>query len=118
LNRSHPYRCRLLSAPGVFSSIPQAIDSAGTIVGSTDDGTGIPYVFIAGPLTELRTVKLTKEGTQLEYKYTNGRWDIVEKDAVCGELPDRQLTLTYGNTGKRLVSDTVPRWRNVAPCGK
>jgi hypothetical protein len=57
------------------------------------------------------------EGTQLEYKYTLGDWDHVEKDASCGEIANRQLTLTYGANGTQAVNDTVPNWRNVAPCG-
>jgi glycosidase len=57
------------------------------------------------------------EGTQIEYKYTLGDWDHVEKDASCGEIANRQLTLTYGASGTQAVNDTVPNWRNVAPCG-
>jgi glycosidase len=58
-----------------------------------------------------------KEGTQLEYKYTLGDWDHVEKDAACGEIANRQLTLSYGTTGTQAVNDTIENWRNVAPCG-
>jgi glycosidase len=58
-----------------------------------------------------------KEGTQIEYKYTLGSWDYVEKGAACEELANRQLTLTYGTTGTQAVNDTVANWRNVAPCG-
>ncbi len=57
------------------------------------------------------------EGVQLQYKYTLGSWDYVEKDAACGEIANRQLTLTYGTTGTQTVNDTVLNWRNVAPCG-
>ena len=57
------------------------------------------------------------EGTQLEYKYALGSWDYVEKDLACGEIANRQLTLAYGVDGTQTVSDTVPNWRNVAPCG-
>jgi hypothetical protein len=57
------------------------------------------------------------EGTQLEYKYTLGDWEHVEKDNACGEIPNRQLTLAYGASGTQVVNDTVPNWRNVAPCG-
>jgi hypothetical protein len=57
------------------------------------------------------------EGTQLEYKYTNDGWDFVEKDSSCGEVANRQLTLTYGATGTQLVNDSVLNWRNVVPCG-
>jgi glycosidase/fibronectin type 3 domain-containing protein len=57
------------------------------------------------------------EGTQLEYKYTLGDWDHVEKDGACGEINNRTLTLSYGANGTQTVNDTVPNWRNVAPCG-
>jgi glycosidase/fibronectin type 3 domain-containing protein len=58
-----------------------------------------------------------KETTQIEYKYALGSWDFVEKDASCGEIANRQLTLSYGANGTQIVNDTVPNWRNVAPCG-
>jgi hypothetical protein len=64
------------------------------------------------------TITLTgKESTQIEYKYTLGSWDFVEKDNVCAEISNRQLTLTYGAAGVQNVNDTVNNWRNVAPCG-
>lgn len=58
-----------------------------------------------------------KETTQIEYKYTLGSWDYVEKGAACDEIANRQLTLTYGVSGVQIVNDRVPNWRNVAPCG-
>jgi hypothetical protein len=58
-----------------------------------------------------------KEATQIEYKYALGSWDFVEKDAGCGEVANRQLTLSYGSTGTQTVNDTVQNWRNVSPCG-
>jgi hypothetical protein len=58
-----------------------------------------------------------KEGTQLEYKYTLGDWDHVEKDAGCQEIGNRQLTLTFGPGASQTENDTVANWRNVAPCG-
>ncbi|MBP7694652.1 MAG: hypothetical protein KA764_22205, partial [Anaerolineales bacterium] len=58
-----------------------------------------------------------KEYTQIEYKYALGAWDYVEKDSVCGETANRQLTLNYGAAGTQTVNDTVANWRNVAPCG-
>ncbi|MBK9926920.1 MAG: alpha-amylase [Anaerolineales bacterium] len=64
------------------------------------------------------TITLTgKESTQIEYKYALGSWDFVEKDGGCGEIANRQLTLTYGATGNQTVNDIVGNWRNVAPCG-
>jgi glycosidase/fibronectin type 3 domain-containing protein len=67
--------------------------------------------------THWRVTLTGKEGTQVEYKYTLGSWDFVEKDASCGEIGNRQLTLAYGSTGTQVVADTVQRWRNVEPCG-
>jgi len=64
------------------------------------------------------TITLTgQESTQLEYKYTLGDWDHVEKDGACGEIGNRQLTLSYGANGVQTVNDTVLNWRNVALCG-
>jgi hypothetical protein len=66
----------------------------------------------------LWTITLTgSEGTQIEYKYTLGDWEHVEKSANCEEIGNRQLTLTYGSDGTQTVNDTVSNWRNVAPCG-
>ena len=58
-----------------------------------------------------------REGTQIEYKYTLGSWDFVEKGGSCEELGNRLLTLSYGANGSQVVNDTVQNWRNVAPCG-
>ncbi len=58
-----------------------------------------------------------KETTQIEYKYTLGSWDYVEKGTACDEIANRQLTLTYGVSGVQIVNDSVANWRNVAPCG-
>ncbi|MGE5249524.1 MAG: alpha-amylase family glycosyl hydrolase [Bacteroidota bacterium] len=107
-------------------------------VPATTDGTG-RSVYIAGTLDLLDgglpqwdpggvvltrvdsthwTITLTGgESVQIQYKYALGSWDYVEKDAVCGEIANRQLTLTYGANGVMNVNDTVPNWRNVPPCG-
>ena len=64
------------------------------------------------------TITLTgKEGIFIEYKYTLGSWDYVEKGASCDEIGNRQLTLNYGSNGMMTINDTVLNWRNVAPCG-
>jgi len=63
------------------------------------------------------TITLTgKEFTQIEYKYTLGSWDFVEKGVACAEIANRQLTLTYGSSGTQSVNDTVLNWRNISPC--
>ncbi len=64
------------------------------------------------------TITLTgKENTYIEYKYTLGDWEHVEKNASCGEIANRTLTLSYGTDGTQIVNDVVPNWRNVLPCG-
>jgi fibronectin type 3 domain-containing protein len=107
-------------------------------VPATTDGTG-RSVYIAGTLSRLDgnlpdwnpgylvltrldatnwTITLTgKENTQIEYKYTLGDWDHVEKDGSCGEIGNRLLTLNYGSNGQQTVNDVVLNWRNVSPCG-
>jgi glycosidase len=63
------------------------------------------------------TVTLTfYEGDHLEYKYTRGDWTTVEKDASCGEIGNRTLTVLYGSDGAMTVEDMVLNWRNTAPC--
>lgn len=107
-------------------------------VPATTDGTG-RSVYMAGTLSRLDgnlpdwdpgylaltrldathwTITLTgKETTAIEYKYTLGDWDHVEKDSTCAEIGNRLLTLTYGSNGSQTVNDTVLNWRNVSPCG-
>jgi uncharacterized repeat protein (TIGR01451 family) len=58
-----------------------------------------------------------KEGTQIQYLYTLGDWEHVERGGVCEEVANRVLTLSYGASGTQTVNDTVQNWRNVAPCG-
>ncbi len=108
-------------------TVPDTTDATGlavNIAGTLDrlDG-GLPAWNPGG--TQLTRVDAThwtltvtgKETTQLEYKYALGSWDYVEKDGACGEIGNRQLTLSYGATGTQTVNDTVLNWRNVAPCG-
>jgi hypothetical protein len=70
--------------------------------------------------THWRITLTGDEGVQLEYKYALDNpdpWFNVEKDAGCGEISNRLLTLAYGADGTQAVNDTVQNWRNVAPCG-
>ena len=57
------------------------------------------------------------EGQALQYKYTRGSWEAVEKDAGCGEIPNRTVTVTYGTDGTMLVTDEPQKWRDIAQCG-
>jgi len=64
------------------------------------------------------TVTLTfLEGERLEYKYTRGSWNSVEKGPNCEELPNRVLNVIYGVNGTLTVEDTVAKWRDIDNCG-
>jgi glucoamylase len=102
-------------------------------VPSTTDATG-RTVFLAGTLSALGTglpdwnpagIAMTRvdathwtatlsgpAGAAVQYKYTLGDWDHVEKGAGCAELGNRTLTLGSGTQ-----TDAVVNWRNVRPCG-
>ena len=108
-------------------TVPANTDGSGRsvyIAGTLDrlDG-GLPQWDASGVVltrvdsTHWRITLTGKETTQIEYKYVLGDWNYVEKDSGCGEVPNRQLTLSYGSNGTQIVNDTVANWRNVAPCG-
>ncbi|HSQ26830.1 MAG TPA: hypothetical protein VLM80_06875, partial [Anaerolineales bacterium] len=67
--------------------------------------------------TQWKITLTGKESVQIEYKYTLGSWDYVEKDAFCNEIVNRQLTLSYGTDGIMMINDIVENWRNISPCG-
>ncbi len=56
------------------------------------------------------------EGTQVEYKYTRGTWDSVEKGPACEEIPNRQLSVEHSANGTQQVGDTVAKWRDIDAC--
>jgi len=58
-----------------------------------------------------------EDGTSIQYKYTRGSWDAVEKDDGCGEIPNRTMTADYGASQEQLITDTVSKWRDIGGCG-
>ena len=64
-----------------------------------------------------RTTISFMEGTSLEFKFTLGTWDFVEKDAACGEIGNRQAQVAGDASAAQTVEATVQNWRNVSPCG-
>ncbi|HRF46708.1 MAG TPA: alpha-amylase family glycosyl hydrolase [Anaerolineales bacterium] len=108
-------------------TVPDTTDASGRVVNIAGtlnrlDG-GLPEWNPSGAaLTRIdaTTWQMTltgKESTQIEYKYALGSWDYVEKDAACGEIGNRQLTLSYGASGTQNVNDVVGNWRNSANFG-
>jgi glycosidase len=57
-----------------------------------------------------------ESGTALQYKYTRGSWEAVEKDGQCGEIPNRTLTVDGSAGPAQTIDDTVAIWRDVAGC--
>ena len=99
-----------------------------TVPGTTPAG---DTVFIAGdfqgwdpggtPMTRVNAtsfeVTLTfPEATPVQYKYARGSWDAVEKDAGCGEIPNRELTVQHGTAGTLAQADEVAKWRDIDAC--
>jgi len=120
------------------SAVPSALAVDVTLVVTPPATTpASAEVYIAGNQPEIcnwcnqHTTKLTKggdgkwrititwpEGTSVEYKYTLGDWDHVEKGASCDEIANRKFTVAPQGDGTTMtVDETVKNWRNVAPCG-
>jgi hypothetical protein len=57
-----------------------------------------------------------KEGTAIQYKYTRGSWEAVEKDEACGEIPNRTLTVDGSRGSSQVMEDAVARWRDTDAC--
>jgi glycosidase len=66
--------------------------------------------------THFTTTLNILDGTALQYKYTRGTWDSVEKGPNCEELSNRTLTVSYGATGMQSENDTVAKWRDLDNC--
>jgi hypothetical protein len=70
------------------------------------------------PLTQVDSTTWTYslnllDGTAVEYKFTRGNWETVEKEADGNtEIPNRALTVDYGQSGTQVVNVTVANWRD------
>jgi glycosidase len=76
----------------------------------------------ATPMTRVDALTWTislvfTENSAPQYKFTRGSWDAVEKDAGCGEIPNRTFIVTYGTDGTQPVDQQVEKWRDVDLCG-
>jgi hypothetical protein len=106
--------------------VPATTDASGHSVYITGTlsrlGSGLPDWDPAGvALTRVDATRWTVTLTgvapaQIEYKYTLGEWNHVEKDADCAEISNRILTLPSGSAGSLTVNDTVRNWSNISPC--
>jgi hypothetical protein len=58
---------------------------------------------------------ILEDGTKIQYKYTCGSWQSVEKNADHSEMSNRQLTVCGGSTGSMDIVDTVATWADCQP---
>lgn len=72
----------------------------------------------AVPMTQVNdttwTIDLSfLDGTAMEFKFTRGNWETVEKEPDGnGEIPNRQLMVDYGTDGTQVVDLVVQNWRD------
>jgi glycosidase len=63
--------------------------------------------------TQWSTTLTLLDGTQLEYKFTRGEWERVEKGADGNfEISNRTATVEYGTDGTQTITHTVENWRD------
>lgn len=89
---------------GSFPSPFPAWDPGGLVLAST-----------ANP-NEWSVTLTMQEGTALEYKYTRGTWEAVEKGTDCEEIANRALTVVDDGGGTMTVGDVVAKWRDLDGC--
>jgi len=87
------------------------------IVGNDGDVFGAQWDPAAMPLTQVdathwQIALQAPEGTPLEYKYTRGNWDRVEKWGWLEGYANREITVDYGANGDMTVTDVVYNWRD------
>src|SRR5207302_4325152 len=78
------------------------------VASSATGWTQVPLAWIAPGVARGRIV--APRGDWLDYKYTRGGWDTVEKLADCNEQPNRSRI----GAGTRRI-DTVGTWRDLCP---
>jgi len=87
------------------------------IAGNNADVFGASFDPAAMPLTQLdpthwQIVLQGPEDITLEYKYTRGNWDRVERWGWLIGYANREITVTYGATGAMTVTDIGHDWRD------
>ena len=78
---------------------------------------GIPMTPTGMPGVWETTLSLL-DGTAVEYKFTRGTWEKVEKEADGNtEIANRELTTAFGDDGIQVIEDTVVSWRDPLVVG-
>lgn len=77
-----------------------------------DPGAAALAMTLVSPNTWELTLQIL-DGTTVEYKYTRGSWETVEKGADGNlELNNRSQMVDYGANGEQLITDNVLNWRD------
>jgi hypothetical protein len=56
------------------------------------------------------------QGQNIEFKFTRGRWELIEKANNCQELPNRTLFVRCLDRSPVVVAAQVINWRNFDGC--
>ena len=56
------------------------------------------------------------QGQNIEFKFTRGRWELIEKASNCQELPNRTLFVRCLDRSPVVVTAQVINWRNFDGC--
>ncbi len=56
------------------------------------------------------------QGKNIEFKFTRGRWELIEKASNCQELPNRTLFVRCLDRSPVIVASQVINWRNFDGC--
>ena len=110
-------RPHIRMAVGIAAGI--AAFAATTVLALTRNGVAMPAEVDAHHavlLAELLRGRRLRH-VEVERRHEAERGEVEGRDGGCGEIANRQLTLSYGSDGTQNVNDTVPNWRGVPPCG-
>jgi len=102
-------------APVTFSvDLPQETEGEVFIAGVFPESgipPWVPYTILLFPTTgDSRSVTVElPEGTAIEYVYTRGTFQAIERPDSCGPTDPRTLVVTAG----LVVEDSVAKWRDL-----
>jgi glycosidase len=121
-NRSAPSNIVQATAEARLVSVTFNVEVPGFTPGTVYIAGSIPGLPVWNPsatpmnMVSENTWSLSLEildGTPLQYKFTRGSWEAVEKGADGNEeIPDRQLVVSYGENGSQIVNHVVQNWRD------
>ncbi len=107
------------TSPVTFSlEVPSYTDGEVFIGGDfpgTDIPSWIPYIIVLQPENGLQTVTVDLPvGSIVQYLYTRGSWESIERPESCGETEPRSFTVA---DRPMTLEDRVEKWHDLDGCG-